>query len=233
MISYGETNVGKIRVKNDDSFYCSDGNKGLYIVADGMGGYRGGKLASQIAVDTTVAFYANHHEHDYQVLLNLIQKELQKRIDQSPEYKQMGTTLTAVFARGNQIDLLHIGDSRAYLITDSSIRQITEDHTYVNVLYKNGEISKQQMQSHPKRGALLRVITAYDSIDADLLSFELKKGETILLCSDGLTEHVNEEDILEILNREDELSKAGKSLVHLALERGGTDNIAIVLLRNQ
>lgn len=234
MRSYGITNIGKVRLKNDDSFYCSDGKKGLYIVADGMGGYKGGELASRIAVATAVEELREVDEITQEVSKNLVSKireRLEVEIEKNSNLEDMGTTLICALSQGRSFSCLHIGDSRAYHILDGRIKQLTEDHTLVNILYKSGVLAKDEMSKHPKRSMLMKAISLYGDNEADVFKFDLEEGEYLLLCSDGLTDQLTNQEILQVFKSENEPESIGKELVHLALESGGRDNIAVVVVK--
>lgn len=233
MKSYGESNVGKVRIKNDDSFYCSDGLRGIYIVADGMGGYQGGKLASQIAVDTAIKFFNLHSDIDSEkskMLFLEIRKEFKKKISLNPDLKNMGTTFTSCIIQDRIVKCIHIGDSRAYLIEEEKIRQLTEDHTFVNILFKSGKLGYEDIKTHPKRNMLTKVLDSDSNMEPDFFEFEIKKKDYLLLCSDGLTNHLNDKEIFKHFNKEKKVNIIGRNLVKNAMENGGTDNIAVVLV---
>lgn len=234
MKSYGITNIGKVRLKNDDSFYCSDGKKGLYIVADGMGGYKGGELASKIAVSTAVDALKDVGEITSQTataLVETIRQRLEEEVKKNASLRDMGTTLICALSLGRDFSCLHIGDSRAYHINDSRIQQLTEDHTLVNILYKSGVLEKEELSKHPKRSVLMKAISLYGDNEADVFHFSLEKGEYLLLCSDGLTDQLTNQEILHVFKIESEPESIGNELVRLALESGGRDNIAVVVVK--
>lgn len=234
MKSFGATNIGKVRFKNDDSFYVLDGKKGIYIVADGMGGYKGGQLASKIAVRSAVETLKNYSVIDEDVakkVVDDVQEKLRHEIEQNQSLQDMGTTITACLSSGNSLSCLHIGDSRAYQIKSGHIYQLTEDHTLVNVLYKNGVIKKEDMRRHPKRNVLMRSLGANDTVVADLFSVHMDEGDYLLLCSDGLTDPLTKEMILEIFQQHDDPKIIGEALVADALRLGGSDNIAVVVIK--
>ena len=143
----------------------------------------------------------------------------------------MGTTLICALSQGRRFSFLHIGDSRAYHIEDGTISQLTEDHTLVNILYKSGVIDKEELSSHPKRSVLMKAISLYGDNEADVFSAELSENDYLLLCSDGLTDQLSNREILEVFDKELEPEKIGKELVRLALESGGRDNIAVVVVK--
>ncbi len=234
MKSYGTTNVGKVRIKNDDSFYCTDGRNGLYIVADGMGGYSGGKIASKLSVETVIDFFNEHHsinESNVNILMSNIKERLSKRASKNKKLDRMGTTLTCCFSKMNKFTCIHVGDTRAYLISNGMISQLTEDHTVVNFKYKMGEITDEEARNHPDKNVLLKAIVPYEDVQPDLFEFELKEEDILIMCSDGLTKHLSRKDILDIAMQYHVPSVIGDKLQDMALKRGGTDNISIVVVR--
>lgn len=234
MKSYGQTHIGNVRLKNDDSFYCSDGKRGIYIVADGMGGYRGGQLASRLAVSKSVEVLQEKQEINAEVareLLARVREGMQEEIRQNRELRDMGTTLICCLSLGNDLSCLHVGDSRAYLITAGHIKQLTEDHTLVNILYKNGIINKEAMRTHPKRNILMKSVSATDPVEADLFRVRLEPGDYLLLCSDGLTDSLAPAAILPFFEDKPQPEDVGPRLVEEALAKGGSDNIVVVIIK--
>lgn len=234
MKSFGLTNIGNYRLKNDDSFYCSDGQKGIYIVADGMGGYKGGEIASKIAVNTAIRVLKNEHHLTPELssrVVNSIQSDLQAEIKANTMLGDMGTTLIVCLSNDQNMSCLHIGDSRAYYYESGKLKQLTEDHTLVNILYKSGVIKKEELRSHPQRNILMKSITAYEKVEADFFQFELKEGSFLLLCSDGLTDHMTNRMIRQYFEENDDPAVIGQKLVEEALKLGGKDNIAVVVIK--
>ncbi len=234
MKSYGTTNVGKVRIKNDDSFYCTDGRNGLYIVADGMGGYSGGKIASKISVEAVIEFFNKSEsidESNVDDLMESIREKLIKKVAQNKKLDKMGTTLTCCFSNMNKFSCIHVGDTRAYLISNGMISQLTEDHTVVNFKFKRGEITNEEAKIHPDKNVLIKAIVPYEKVKPDFFQFELKKDEILIICSDGLTKHLSRNDILEVAMKYKKPSSIGNNLQDIALNRGGTDNISIVVVR--
>lgn len=234
MKSFGLTNIGNYRLKNDDSFYCSDGKTGIYIVADGMGGYRGGEVASRLAVRSALDVLKQRSRLTPELadqVVNRIQSQLRQEIRKNPDLSDMGTTMICCLSDENNMSCMHIGDSRAYHFKDGYLTQLTEDHTLVNILYKNGVIRKDELKSHPQRNVLMKSITASEAVEADTFQFELGQGEFLLLCSDGLTEQMTRQQLEEFFKHDDEPSVIGEKLVDEALRLGGRDNIAVVVIR--
>lgn len=234
MKSYGITNIGKVRLKNDDSFYCSDGKKGLYIVADGMGGYKGGEMASRIAVSTAVDELKEKDVITEEVadrLIERIKERMKEAVQENYTLRDMGSTLICALSQGKDFSCMHIGDSRAYHIDGKRIHQLTEDHTLVNILYNSGVLEKEELRHHPKRNVLMKVISLQGESQSDVFRFRLEEGEYLLLCSDGLTDQLTNQEILEVFNQLSDPEELGKELVKRALETGGRDNIAVVVVK--
>ncbi|WP_459128726.1 Stp1/IreP family PP2C-type Ser/Thr phosphatase [Guggenheimella bovis] len=234
MKSFGLTNIGNYRLKNDDSFFVSDGLIGIYIVADGMGGYKGGEIASKLAVSTSVQILNEKNHLDQEVgneIIREIQAKFQREINKNRSLKDMGTTLICCYAVKNHLSFMHVGDSRAYHITNDEIRQLTEDHTLVNVLYKSGMIKKEELKNHPQKNVLMKTINAFDVYDADYFELELLKDEFILLCSDGLTDMIQTDDMKGFFDASYQAEEIAKNLVERAIQNGGKDNIAVVVIK--
>ena len=234
MKSYGITNIGKVRLKNDDSFYCSDGKKGLYIVADGMGGYKGGEMASRIAVSTAVDELKEKDVITEEVanrLIERIKERMKEAVQENYTLRDMGSTLICALSQGKDFSCMHIGDSRAYHIDGKRIHQLTEDHTLVNILYNSGVLEKEELRHHPKRNVLMKVISLQGESQSDVFRFRLEEGEYLLLCSAGLTDQLTNQEILEVFNQLSDPEELGKELVKRALETGGRDNIAVVVVK--
>ncbi|HHX03917.1 MAG TPA: Stp1/IreP family PP2C-type Ser/Thr phosphatase [Tissierellia bacterium] len=234
MRSFGVTNIGRYRLKNDDSFFCSDGRRSLYIVADGMGGYQGGETASKIAVSTAVELLRHAETLDKEMAKKLtleIQKRMREAIDRNENLKDMGTTFVCALIVDGIVYLMHIGDSRAYLVRGGILYQMTEDHTLVNILYRNGVIDKEQARVHPKRNVLVKALSAYEKVEGDLKEFEMGKEDTLLLCTDGLTDQLTNGEILDILLLDESSDVIASKLVDTALKSGARDNIAVVVVK--
>lgn len=231
MRSFGMSDIGLKRENNDDTFYNEDGSLGIYAVADGMGGYKGGKVASAIAIATLIDKVKRDTNLDFTELFENISLEIGRESEKNPELKEMGTTLTFALSSGNEFTLAHIGDSRAYIIDGDGIKQVTEDHTLVNALYRNGTISREELDTHPNKNVLLKAITAYEVEKPDVYRFRLERGSYLLLCTDGLNEHLSDEDILGIFGKLREPDEIAKKLIEDTLEDGGSDNVAVVIVK--
>jgi PPM family protein phosphatase len=226
----GRSDVGLVRNNNEDSGFIG---KHFLLVADGMGGHAAGELASS----TTVAIVAqvdNNKEklEDLESKLieipKIITKELKNAINKDSTRAGMGTTLTAAVIQENLLKISHVGDSRAYLVRNKQISRITKDQTYIQSLIDNNEITESEAKNHPQRSLLLQAIDGITESIPVITSTEILENDKILLCSDGLTNVVTDEEILEIINQFDYVG-AVSALIEKALENGGPDNITIIV----
>jgi PPM family protein phosphatase len=226
----GRSDVGLVRNNNEDSGFIG---KYFLLVADGMGGHAAGELASS----TTVAIVAqvdNNKEklEDLESKLieipKIITKELKNAINKDSTRAGMGTTLTAAVIQENLLKISHVGDSRAYLVRNKQISRITKDQTYIQSLIDNNEITESEAKNHPQRSLLLQAIDGITESIPVITSTEILENDKILLCSDGLTNVVTDEEILEIINQFDYVG-AVSALIEKALENGGPDNITIIV----
>lgn len=238
MRAYSATDVGQKREVNQDYVYCNDSCVGalpnLFIVADGMGGHNAGDFASRFCVETIVSSIINSSEKTVIGLMenaineaneNLIQQSRQKS-----DLEGMGTTLVLATVLEHIMYVANIGDSRLYLINDA-IKQITVDHSLVEEMVKTGEIKKEEARFHPKKNIITRAVGANGKVTADFFEVGMKKDDIVLLCSDGLTNMVDDSDIFNIVRQnKDNLDVAVQQLINKANECGGKDNIAIVLV---
>ncbi|GAA4239253.1 hypothetical protein GCM10022254_58580 [Actinomadura meridiana] len=224
------SDVGMLREGNEDSAYAG---AHLLAVADGMGGHVGGEIASAAAIDALRALDKDLPATELLAALERTVKaandNLHRIVESDPALQGMGTTLTAMLWAGNQIALVHIGDSRAYLLRDGSLFQITHDHTLVQSLVDEGRISPDEAASHPQRSLLLRALDGRGEVDPDLSLREAEVGDRYLLCSDGLSGVVTAETIFQVLTDADEPDQAVRQLIDLANRGGGPDNITCVV----
>ncbi|TMR01125.1 Stp1/IreP family PP2C-type Ser/Thr phosphatase [Actinomadura soli] len=224
------SDVGMLREGNEDSAYAG---AHLLAVADGMGGHVGGEIASAAAIEALRALDKDLPATELLAALEHTVKaandNLHRIVESDPALQGMGTTLTAMLWAGNQVALVHIGDSRAYLLRDGSLFQITHDHTLVQSLVDEGRISPDEAASHPQRSLLLRALDGRGEVDPDLSLREAQVGDRYLLCSDGLSGVVTAETIFQVLTDVDDPEQAVRQLVDLANRGGGPDNITCVV----
>ncbi|MDY6825685.1 MAG: Stp1/IreP family PP2C-type Ser/Thr phosphatase [Bacillota bacterium] len=234
------TNIGRERVRNEDScFAVSDGKKALLVVADGMGGHKAGNVASSLAVATAENFWQNidgrelpDREKTRQMVKDFIYEAnglILAEAAGSSTRKGMGTTITAVLLSGRQIIIGHVGDSRAYLINNNKIRLLTKDHSLIEQLIASGEIKPEDAINHPQRHILTRALGVERNPEVDILEMEVDKGAAILLCTDGLTNLVNDQEILAVSTTVSEPQLLAEKLIEMANDRGGHDNITVVI----
>jgi len=230
------SDVGLRRRSNEDC-YAVAADLGLYLVADGMGGHRAGQLASELAAEAAVRALGTLVDATASLTEKLrysvaaANREILSRAQSQPELTGMGTTLVALLAGPERIALAHVGDSRAYLIRAGRIRQLTDDHSLVAELVRRREISKTAARGHPHRHVLTRALGVRRSVEPDLAELTPAVGDSFVLCSDGLTGHVSDEEIAKTVMDQDDLDSACERLVAMANDRGGEDNITAVLLR--
>jgi len=224
-----------VRKANEDKF-LADKKRGLFIVADGMGGHEAGELASSLAIKTLDEFLTLETitNNDGQVLKDAVEianRVIYNEAKSKSMCKGMGTTITAAIFKDYKLYIAHIGDSRAYLIRDGNIRLLTKDHSLVGELIRQGELTPQEAENHPHRNILTRALGTEPVVEIDLLEMVIQPGDILLLCTDGLSNFVNDQEILtEVVNNGNNLKNTVNNLVQLALKRGGLDNITVVLV---
>jgi serine/threonine protein phosphatase PrpC len=224
------TDVGRVREGNEDSYMV---HEPLYAVADGMGGHQGGEVASKLALETLGRLTLEDSRDTAPNLANAVREANRAVLDKAstdPGLHGMGTTLTALVAGGNRVFLAHVGDSRAYLLRDGHMEQLTEDHTVVEGLVQEGRLSRQEAEIHPQRSILTRALGVEGDVEVDEKSQDVREGDRILLCSDGLTGMVPEQEIGRILAELENPQRAAEALVDAANDAGGQDNITAVVL---
>ena len=225
------SDVGCLREGNEDSGYAG---QHLLAVADGMGGYAGGEVASSIAISSIRRLDTEHPRSDemaerLQQAVEQANASLSRRIMEEPQLENMGTTLTAMLWSSSRVALIHIGDSRAYLLRGPRFEQITHDHTLVQTLVDEGKITEEEVATHPQRSLILRALDGKSPVDPDVSISEAKVGDRYLLCSDGLSGVVSKKTIHETLATGADPRTAAKKLIELAIRGGGPDNITAVV----
>ena len=221
------TDPGRKRRRNEDSYVMEPP---LFAIADGMGGAQAGEVASRLA---TAALTESGSEADgEQRIVDLIQEANRRVYDRSstdPNTSGMGTTITVALVQNAEVAFGHVGDSRAYLIREARMEQLTEDHSLVNELIKTGKLSQEEAEVHPQRSVITRALGTDPDVDVDTFSVTAQTGDLFLLCSDGLTDMVSENSILDVVKRHrDDINRALKALVKEANRGGGQDNITVV-----
>lgn len=241
MIAVGLSDIGLVREINQDSFFVSnDENFPLFIVADGMGGHNAGEIASSMAVDSAKEVFFLNKENlcleksIISTMKNAVEVANTRIYNKSLEetkYAGMGTTLTMAYIFEDSIYIGHVGDSRAYYITDKKILQITEDHSLVNELIKNGSITAAEGKNHPQRNLITRAVGTSRDIKMDIYIEKYSKEHKLMMCSDGLTGMVPEDEIFKIINNNKDIILISKELIHTARNNGGFDNITVVIIK--
>ena len=238
-----KTDIGMQRQMNQDAYCISQDNEKyiLCVLADGMGGYTGGEIASNLAATSVEKYIKEHFENnkDYtkEELQELVKQaityanlEVYSRAQQEEELEQMGTTLEICLIYNNRAFIGHIGDSRIYRIRQDIMRKITVDHSYVQKLVKEGKITKEEAANHPKKNMLMKALGCEPIIEPDVTVKGFNEGDIILVCSDGLTNMISEEEIYNIIRNDFET--AADNLIKRANEMGGKDNITVILIKN-
>ena len=237
---FAKSDIGKARDMNQDSYYVSQPSEtvGLYIVADGMGGYNGGEIASKLAIISAKNYIENNFvktEHSKEELQNLVKNAIEyanmvvyEKSKEDKSLEGMGTTIEVVLACENRIYIGHIGDSRVYRIRKNIIRKLTVDDSYVQKLLKDGTITKEEARSHPKKNMLTKALGCTSFVEPIVTVKGFLKDDIIVITSDGLTNMVNDEEILKIIN--EDIEKESEKLVEKANEAGGLDNITVVIV---
>ncbi|MEK3835340.1 Stp1/IreP family PP2C-type Ser/Thr phosphatase [Paenibacillus sp. FSL R7-0128] len=238
------SDIGRVRTVNEDSVWIGATRHGytLGIIADGMGGHLAGDTASRLALET-VRGILDQLEPDLpeaelkEALTTAIMEAnntVHREAQSDEKLHNMGTTIVAALLKGSAGYIGHIGDSRAYLIRDGEARQLTEDHTLVNELFRNGQISLEELDNHPRRNVLTRALGTDTVVSADLAYVTLAIGELLLLCSDGLSNYVSLEHLGKVAGiNEISLEERAERLLQLALLAGGSDNISVAMLEHQ
>lgn len=232
MIEFGHlSHVGLRRELNEDTYY-GDAELGLWLVADGMGGHEFGEVASALAREVIVERV--RAGATLEEAIRLADKEIIRHSRQRREALPMGTTVAAVRIQGDRFEVAWVGDSRAYLHKDT-LCQLSQDHSYVQELVERGAITSEQARNHPHRNVVTQAlgVTGTENLDVETISGRLEPGMQLLLCSDGLTEEVGDEDIAALVARTDlSAQECAEHLVMAALDHGGSDNVTVVLLRS-
>ena len=243
------SDVGRKRKGNEDALFLNPEQK-LYVVADGMGGHAAGEVASRVAVDAINEFVTltgdneeitwpfglddsiSYEGNRLKTAIRHANRRVLEATRESAEYEGMATTVAAVLVDGDTANLAHVGDSRIYLWSGGLISQLTSDHSWVNEQIQSGVISPEQARSHPLRNVVTRALGGRSDLLVDIQSRRMDPGDVLLLCSDGLTTMIGDEEIARILREaEGDVARAATSLVEEANHRGGEDNITVVLLK--
>jgi serine/threonine protein phosphatase PrpC len=224
------TDTGLQRRANEDSLLV---RSPLFVVADGMGGAQAGEVASRVAVDTFRAGLEDGSDPEGSLVEQVEQanSHINELSHQSAEHAGMGTTITAVYVGEQDVSIAHVGDSRAYCLRDGELLRLTDDHSLVDELIRQGKLTPEEAEEHPQRSVITRALGPEATVEVDVRSFRGRPADVYLLCSDGLTTMVAEGELLELLSSHQGLHDAGEALIAAANAAGGKDNITVVLLR--
>ena len=246
--AHGLTHVGRQRQHNEDAFLVESTAR-LFLVADGMGGHAAGEIASRIAVDSISEFILHTKEDDgtwphaydehytrttnrLMAALRMANQRVLEAMKKDARLRGMGTTVVACMADDEKMSVAHVGDSRAYLIRDGQLSRITNDHSWVFEQVQAGMLTEAEAEKHPLRNVITRALGGALQVTPDASEISAQKGDVFLLCSDGLTGMVPENEILRVVTANaDDLQKACQQLIDAANERGGLDNVTAVLVR--
>ncbi|TYP59994.1 Stp1/IreP family PP2C-type Ser/Thr phosphatase [Thermosediminibacter litoriperuensis] len=241
MIHCARTDKGMVRTNNEDAFYLPEGEDKplLFIVADGMGGHKSGEIASRMAVEE-ISSHINHSflvrgsgnetmqiikEAFYNANIKIYRTSLQRE-----ECSGMGTTATMALFKDGRVYIGHVGDSRAYILRDGCIRQLTRDHSLVWQLLEEGRLTLEEVRCHPMKNVITRALGVDENVDVDLVEHEYKKGDIFLLCSDGLTNMLEDKEIRDIILGAESVGAAADKLIEAANSCGGFDNITVEII---
>ena len=232
-----ETDTGNKRTLNEDAVgYYEDSNISIFIVADGMGGHNAGEVASRIAKDTVLEYIINHYsdgsmEHILEASINEANKAVHKYSLLNDNCSGMGTTLTVAVVKNNKLFIANVGDSGCYITVGGKLKKVTKDHSLVQELLDNGTITKEEALNHPIKNVITRAIGTKVTVKSDIYILDLEGISKVILCSDGLTNEVNEDEMLNIICSDD--SNICLSLVELSKEKGGRDNISVIIFKGE
>jgi len=240
---YAGTDIGMVRKMNQDAYYISEENDNykLCILADGMGGYSGGEVASSLACVSAEEYIRNNFEKEKtyikEEIIEIIKKAMEyannavyEKSKEKEELEQMGTTLEVCLIYNNRAYIGHIGDSRIYRIRQNIMRKITIDHSYVQKLVKDGKITKEEALTHPKKNMLMKALGCEEQVEPDVMVKGFNENDIILMCSDGLTNMISEQEIYNIIEKD--IESAIYNLIKKAKELGGYDNITAIIIKN-
>jgi serine/threonine protein phosphatase PrpC len=227
---YAGTDTGRQRRANEDSHLA---RSPLFVVADGMGGAQAGEVASRIAVESFQPGLPDSPEPELALaeLAQAANARIHELSHLHAEQAGMGTTLTAVYVGEQEVAIAHVGDSRAYCLRAGELLRLTDDHSLVDELMRQGRLTPEEAIEHPQRSVITRALGPEGSVEVDTRSFQAKADDVYLLCSDGLTTMISEEQIAELLRAHVPLREAGEALIAAANEAGGRDNITVLLMR--
>lgn len=240
--AYAKSDIGRVREMNQDSYSVSDSldQVQLYMLADGMGGYKGGEIASQLAIQSAKSYIENNFKEvdkDKESIIQLVGSSMEyanmvvyEKSKENQDLEGMGTTLEICLIYNNKVYIGHIGDSRIYRIRKEFMRKLTQDHSYVQKLIKDGTITQEEAIHHPQKNMLMKALGCNAFVEPDVTVKGFLKEDVLVMTSDGLTNMVKQEEIFRKVK--ENFEQAPKELIKLANERGGFDNITVVVIKN-
>lgn len=235
---------GKVRDINQDAYYhLDDEQMPIFIVADGMGGHKAGEVASNLAISTIRDYYEKNKEkmlNEKMFIPKFMNESMEyanevlfKKSSEDEEFNGMGTTITMAIIFKDELYVGHVGDSRAYILRNDELIQITQDHSFVGELLRIGSITKEEAFNHPKKNIINRAIGTNESVKVDVVTRELEDDDIVLLCTDGLINMVSEERIIDTIKNTESTADVCNILANTANELGGIDNITIMIMKNK
>lgn len=246
MNSVGRCEKGMCRNTNEDAIFIFNSQYGclpnLYILADGMGGHKAGEIASSSAIEFFCEYIHQNHQarlkENYEYI-DMIKKailyandKIYNKASEDENYEGMGTTFVVATIVNNKLLVENVGDSRLYVVRNKEIIQITVDHTYVRELLKKGKLTETEIINHPNKNAITRAVGTEEKLDIDTFEIELQKEDIVMMCSDGLTNMLSDQEVCDILLNNNTIDSAAKILVDKANENGGIDNISVILIND-
>ena len=240
---FAKTDIGQERKINEDYYFISEANSKikLYIIADGMGGYNAGEVASKMATESVKEYIYKHFEkskESRESIVDMLNEAIKyanetvyKKSKSEKDLEGMGTTLDVCLIYNSKVYIAHIGDSRVYRIRKDFLRRITKDHSYVQTLIEDGKITKEEAYNHPKRNMLTKALGCMEEVEPDIYVKTFLKGDILIMTTDGLTNMVRENEMYEII-KEGTAKVATERLVSKANENGGYDNITVIIISN-
>lgn len=241
--AYAKSDVGKVREQNQDSYYISEplDEVQLFIIADGMGGYNGGEIASSLAVQSAKNYIENNFassDKDKESIIQLVGSSLEyanmvvyEKSKENEELSEMGTTMDICLIYNNKAYIGHVGDSRVYRVRKEFIRKLTQDHSYVQKLVKDGTITQEEAQHHPQKNMLIKALGCNAFVEPDVMIKGFQKDDILLMTTDGLTNLVSKDHLFETIKTEN-LEQIPKKLVEQANNNGGYDNVTVIVIKN-
>ncbi|MBR5467609.1 MAG: Stp1/IreP family PP2C-type Ser/Thr phosphatase [Firmicutes bacterium] len=241
MRSFGNSVAGMQRKNNEDSIYVGNENlpvKNIFIVADGMGGHNAGEVASGHAIEKFVEYVKDNYDSEniLDVLLEGVIAANKAVYDEavSTEHENgMGTTFTCACIENEKLYAVHVGDSRIYILKDEKLQQITNDHSFVMEMVKQGRITLEEARVHPKRNIITRAVGTEETIDVDTVIKDFGENDVVLICSDGLSGMICDDEIEKIIKENEDVNQCIEKLIDRANENGGKDNISAIIIRNE